>query len=667
MQFLRVLKWVGMAIGGIVVLVVMALIAIWLLFDPNDYKDRIAQSVRTSTGRELAMPGEIRLSLFPWLALQIGPASLGNPAGFGAEPFAVVQRAALRVRLLPLLHKELQVGRIEIDGLDLRLRKNAAGKGNWEDFSEDSTTTSAKDAGGAKQPLELAGVVIRNSRISFDAMVASKVDVDVGRVAPGIATPVKLQLELLTEAAAQPLHLAGVFNLTTEPEQRYRLSKLDLSGTRALKTGASALQWKFAAPALDIDFAAQTLAATSFEAQFAAARLAGHVSGSSIIDAPELHGDFELQPVILRELLTQLGSAPPVTRDAKVLTQLAARGKFDYVADTASASELRIQLDDSTLEGRFATNLETGALSFDLSLDRIDFDRYLPPPTGTKKSARDEPFELPTETLKPLQAQGSLAIRQAKISGVTFTGLSVAVDARQGVMRLAPFKAQLCGGQYSGDLTVDSRAAVPVVKMEQTMTGIDVAQLLNDLAETKRLSGRGNVNTSLTAQGSNGAALIKSLRGKMTASLANGAVEGIDLWYAISQAQSLIQKQELPAGSNSGRTAFDSFKVSADIAGGVATTDDLNIVSQQLRVTGKGSANLATQAIDYQVSATVTKSASGGTLAKIPVRITGSFDDPKIRPDVEGMAKERVKQELDKRKDEIKEKIGEKLKGLFGN
>ncbi|MBK6599875.1 MAG: AsmA family protein [Proteobacteria bacterium] len=77
------------------------------------------------------MPGDLKLSVYPWLALNLGPASIGNPRGFGDAPFATLQHAAVRVKLLPLLRKELEVGRIEIDGLDVRLVQNEDGKGNW--------------------------------------------------------------------------------------------------------------------------------------------------------------------------------------------------------------------------------------------------------------------------------------------------------------------------------------------------------------------------------------------------------------------------------------------------------------------------------------------------------------------------------------------------------
>src|ERR1700730_11799365 len=120
--------------GGIIVLIAAGLVAVWWLVTPNDYKGRIAAAVKESTGRDLVLQGNIKLSVFPWIALELGPASLGNPPGFGAEPFLAFQHAAVRVRLCALLAKRLEMDRVEIDGLDLRLRKNAQGTGNWEGF-----------------------------------------------------------------------------------------------------------------------------------------------------------------------------------------------------------------------------------------------------------------------------------------------------------------------------------------------------------------------------------------------------------------------------------------------------------------------------------------------------------------------------------------------------
>src|ERR1700749_1986038 len=131
---MRAIKLAGIVVGGLLAVLVVTLVAVWLFVNPNDYKGRIAKAVKDSTGRQLNLPGDIKMSVFPWIALEFGPATLGNPPGFGDEPFAGVHRAALRVKLLPLLHKQLQIGRVTVDGLDLRLKKNAEGKGNWEEF-----------------------------------------------------------------------------------------------------------------------------------------------------------------------------------------------------------------------------------------------------------------------------------------------------------------------------------------------------------------------------------------------------------------------------------------------------------------------------------------------------------------------------------------------------
>src|ERR1700692_3677195 len=96
---MRTVKVLAGLAGGIILLIVVGLLAVWALVNPNDYKDRIAAAVKESTGRELVLKGDIKLSVFPWVALELGPASLGNPPGFGAEPFLAFNHAAVRLNL----------------------------------------------------------------------------------------------------------------------------------------------------------------------------------------------------------------------------------------------------------------------------------------------------------------------------------------------------------------------------------------------------------------------------------------------------------------------------------------------------------------------------------------------------------------------------------------
>lgn len=662
---MRVLKFVAIVFGGVVALLALTLLAARLLINPNDYKDRIAKAVTASTGRELALPGDIRLSVFPWVALELGPASLGNPPGFGAEPFAAVRHAALRVKLLPLLRKQLQIGRVDVDGLDLRLQRNTAGQGNWQGFGAAAPSPAPAPGPRAEALRELAGATISDSRVSYQGLVLEQVNLEVGHVIPGAPAPVKLRFNLA--AAPRTISLAGKFNLTPDvAKSEYHLDRLQLDGTLSTAPGATPVPWAFSTPELSVDVAQQTLRTADFSVQLGAAHLTGSLEGSSILDAASVAAAFKLAPVSPRELLAQFGITLPRTRDPKALSTLAASGDLAYGSNALRGSKLEVHLDDTALHGSATvTNLDTHAIGFDLALDRIDLDRYRSP---AQAGAASQPAQLPGGALKALLMNGTLTVGSATVAGINLTQLHVRVAAKGGVTHIAPATAKLYDGNYTGDITLDDRGAVPAMSLNQSMTGVDVAALARDFLKSRRLSGRGTITSNLTTRGGTGDELLKSLNGRATASIDNGAIEGVDLWFEINRALSLIRKQSLPSGQGSGRTRFDTFEASADVVNGVASTHDLSIASQNLRVTGQGTANLATEAIDLQVKATVYKGAAGaaaGTLADIPLTIAGTFTSPTVRPDLEAIAKAGVQQQIEKHKEELQQKLQDQLKELL--
>ena len=643
---MRVMKAVGIILAALLGLIVVALLAVRLLVNPNDYKDRIAQEVRSSTGRELTLSGPIKLSVFPWIALELGPASLGNPPGFDAAPFAAVQRVALRVKLLPLLHKELKIGALEIDGLDLRLVRNAAGKGNWQDFGStdhaSNAPATANSSSGSALP-DIGGVEVKDSRVSYQDMVADHLNFELGHWASGTPTSLKLSVTLTPSQGAQPV------------------------------------DFKFSTAALDVDLTTQMLDAPDFTLQLAGATLSGSLKGSRIVDAPVLTGTFKLDELSPRDLMEKLGHKAPQTRDPKALTKLAAKGNFTYGTDALSFDELSVDLDDARLQGKVAiTNLQTKALAFNLALNHINLDAYRTPenapsqPAPANSAAADtRPAQPAADPFKTLQLDGKLSIDGLTISNVNLTEVHVALLAKDGIIHITPVTAKLYGGNYSGDITLDDHGTVAELKLVQSMTGVDMASLLKDFAKTQRVSGHGTVTTNLTAQGLGGDTLMKTLNGHITANVAGGAVEGVDLWFEINRAKALFQKQTPSGGQSTGRTKFDAFQASADITNGVARTTDLNIASQNLRVTGQGSTNLVTDAIDYQIKATLYKEAptatagGGEVLVEIPLDVTGTTRKLNVRPDLEAMAKSHAQQELDKHKDELQQKLKDKLKGIF--
>jgi AsmA protein len=110
---------------------------------------------------------------------------------------------------------------------------------------------------------------------------------------------------------------------------------------------------------------------------------------------------------------------------------------------------------------------------------------------------------------------------------------------------------------------------------------------------------------------------------------------------------------------------------------GVLRNDDLLADMTYLKAKGKGTLALESQAIDYRLTTEVYKLPANEEAqladlkaAEIPVTITGTLADMKVRPDVEGYLKTRFKKKVDEKveekKEELKKKLNDKLKGLFG-
>ena len=662
---MRTVKILAGLVGAIIAFLLLGLLAVWLLVNPNDYKGRIATAVKESTGRDLVLKGDIKLSLFPWVALELGPASLGNPPGFDAEPFLAFNRAAVRVKLFPLLAKRLEMDRVALDGLDLRLRKNAQGTGNWENFGQTRKPEAQADALSGPAP-QLAGIRVTNGRVSYQGILVEKFNLETGAFGGQAVTPVSISFDANRAVPDESVTVSAKFDLSTDLQnKRLRLMALNLSGLLARPGAGSPAHWELTAPAVETDLRAQTLAVPAFAMSFASARLTGKLQGTKILNDLRVTGALTLAPLLLREFAPRLSFTLPKTSDPKVLSQLSAGSDFSYGASGIRLEHLQAQLDDTHLKGSLAMVAEPRAVKFDLGVDTINLDRYLSPDKGPAGRAakpaggQGDAAAQAAGASKWPDAEGTFTVGSVHFSPLDFANVRLSLGSKDNVVHLFPAQAQIDGGNYSGNITLDNRGATLALSIDEHLSGVDVARLVAGTSYKGRLSGRGSVNLKATARGAALDAVMQTLNGHFDANLADGAIEGVDLGYELALAQALVRNEAEPSRSNPPRTKFDTFKLAAQITNGVAKPADLTISTPILRMTGQGSANLLNKGIDFQMLASVLKS-PGAVAADIPLKVTGTYVDPTIRPDVEALAKGQIKQKLQ----DVLEKNG--LKGLFG-
>ncbi len=166
---MKPLKRLFFAFSILLVLLITAIVVFIATFDANQYKNQIHQLVKENTGRDLQLKGDIKLSIFPNIALDLGEATFSNLAQFDDIPFATVKSAQVGVQLMPLLHKKLLVEKIILNGLQLNLHKKANGSSNWDSVSDRSkeTTSKKKFSDDFLKNFSIASIELNNATIHW--------------------------------------------------------------------------------------------------------------------------------------------------------------------------------------------------------------------------------------------------------------------------------------------------------------------------------------------------------------------------------------------------------------------------------------------------------------------------------------------------------------------
>jgi len=159
-----------LGLGILTVLAVGAVTITLAYLDPNDYKGLIADKVKEETGRDLRIDGNISLSYYPWLGLDVEGVSLSNASGFGELPFLKTKVIKARAKLLPLLRKELEMDTLVLHGVTINLARNAEGVTNWDDLVKPQDEAKASDQGMPLVALIIGGIDIKNANILWSDM-----------------------------------------------------------------------------------------------------------------------------------------------------------------------------------------------------------------------------------------------------------------------------------------------------------------------------------------------------------------------------------------------------------------------------------------------------------------------------------------------------------------
>jgi AsmA protein len=755
----RLLKIILSALATVILLVVIATIALPYFIDPNDFKPEIQTAVKDSTGRDLTIKGDLELSVFPWLGVSTGELILSNAPGFSETPFAKINASHVKVKLLPLLSKKLEVSRIELKGLDLYLAKNKQGISNWDDLTQAKsteekepqaqTTEDKKESAPPIAALALGGISIEQAHIIWDDqqegqytevnnfnLITSElafnqpIDIELslqllnkepnlaesinfstkltvneqldnfnltnidikslttGKAIPGETLTASLQSNIAVNLAQQTVSISELkLNLDDVTEEKLKITLLtdaaiNLADQAITTTGLKITANRLMNNKLNINLVAdiatnltqQTLFISGLKLNAGDLNLSAEINGTQIIDNPVLKGPINIAPLNLAQFLKNIDISLPEMKDSKALNHLSVAFNLLATKDSADIKNLMVKLDDTNIKGSASVkNFAKPSSKFNINIDSIDVDRYLPPKienepsktVATPASVAIASAQLfPVETLRDLNVNGQLSIGTLKINDLNMKGINLKLNSNKGLLKTQQSIKHLYRGSYSGRSSINVQRKIPQLTLDEKLSNIQIEPLLQAMKIERQASGLINATAKIQGSGNTTPAIKSSLTGNVDFSVKDSVIKGFNLQKIIDSGRLLIQGKALPAENKNDQTVFSVIKGSAQIKNGLVTNNDLLAESSKLRVKGKGTVNLATDALNYSVDARLLKPNEKDKFKGIPlaVKIVGTMNEPSYQLDIKTMVKAKYKDKIDKVVDDkILKKLDEKL------
>jgi len=707
---------------------VVALMLAAFVVNPDDYKNEVQERFAVATGHELVISGRLGFDLVPRPVLEITQASLPGALGDQGSDLATIGRLRIYPRLMPLLAGRFELALVRIDDLHLRLVWDKQGRASWNAGTASPVATEVIPVSTSQVPPEpspsgpavSAAVVVAappddagpivdrvevlDSQVTWDdrrsgqGVVLDDLEIRAGPI--GLDWPMDWQLTgaLHTGDGDQPavLHASGslrvggdLWPIQLEP-LTVRLTgfgldpRPDLAADILLRTGVNADPGtgRYLADRVSVELAlsgghirtlvdAQVALDLVADLERRSGTLAAHgrVAGQQILSAPVFTGDLELNELDLRAWLTQQGLVLPQTADTETFRRLSLDVDWRLQEGRLAVPNLAVSLDETELSGKIEpVASHPQGYHFDLTADRLDLDRYLPPaepasprpqasatdsvltsmgpskargPTpGTVSTVVDKaasgavpvPVSGSMEGIAGPDLKGRLHIDELELAQLRFGDTDLEIRLGAGVLNVDNQVRRFYAGSLVGKLGLDLRGSVPEVTLVQRAADIQPALLLSDLPWGDRVNGQGEITAALVATGQDADALRRSLTGVLTIQMPQGAIEDINLERMLGEARARLQGKALPRDLPR-HTEFRDLYASAEIRDGVLESRDLTAAADHLRITGAGTIDLVREWIDYHFELMFNKLPRGRAIKElegvpIPVRLTGPLDQP---------------------------------------
>ncbi|SDY61461.1 AsmA protein [Jannaschia faecimaris] len=602
------MKWLFRSAATLITLVLLAVLVL-ILVPTERVAQLAADRFADTTGRALTFGGPVKATLWPHLGVRAQDIEVANAEWSDEGPMLTAQTLEVGIALGSLFGGDIQVESLRIDDARLLLERQADGRANWEFAARTgANTVSAPGTPAVQRSLSIDQAVLTGAEVTWiDRGTDTRVQlraVDLETRIQDLDSPVRLTGSALLDGQAISLEMSTE---AARPLLDGALTPVAVT----LRAGETALRLDGRADLDPLSFEGR-IEATSSD-RFRVARIFDVI-------VPELPEGLGRGLIALKAAITL---APGKTLHLRDMVIDLDRNRFNGALD----------IDPNGERPRIVGNLAAEQLDLtSLSQKEQGGETVLVSDTGWGREEIDVSGLFAADGELTLSS-GQITLGDARLDEVR---ARITVDQGRMVATLQPLLAY--GGTVTGDIILNARGGLSS-RVDLQLSGLQMQPFLTDFADFDRLVGQADVAVNVLGVGQTTQALIESLDGTASFKFGRGEILGLDIG-------GMVRTLDLGFRGEGQKTVFDTFSASFDITDGVARGEDLSLTAQYLVVRGAGRIELGPQTIRYRLLPTLRRGEDSEGIT-VPLLIEGPWADPRIRPDMEYLARQRLEVERD--------------------
>ena len=607
------MKRLGMPIAAFLGVVLVGMIAMSWFLNRDALKQAVEDQIRAVTGLDLVVNGNIDVSVFP--ASYVSFHNVGLKGGGSTDPALVVDVLTANLRLLPLLLQRFEIADVMMLRPHIHVVRSADGESNWTPFIQ---TIARAMKPGADNQVSFSEIRIQDGVLGYED--ASN------HVNEGLDD---IDLSLAWPSISRSFAATGQFDWRGERVD----GSISISDfVAALSGDRSGLKARLTSAPLKVAF------------------------DGSVADRASMmmEGTLTIDSASLRNALRWTGQAPPGSGG---FGRFALKARANVVGASIALTNVNVELDGNVAEGVMTySNNGRQTLQATLAAGALDFTPYISTFRLLASGAHDWNHQLfDLNSLSSTDLDMRLSAARVTVGSTRMGRTALGANLRGGALALSVAEAQMYGGIAKGSFGIARADASADVKADLQFSDVDLQACAAELFGINKLSGRGNINVSLTASGSSPFGLAQSLDGTATLIGHDGAIAGFDAEQLLKR----LERRPLSGGGNfrNGSTPYTTLTMAVNFAEGTATVKDIRLEGPAARLTLTGTASVPTRDYDLKGVASLVNPSGTTPGFELPFVVQGPWDDPLIFPDPESLIRRSPASQplLDAVKDRLKD------------